>query len=382
MRRFSGRSDCHRCNGKHEPSKCPFIEAECFKCKKQGHIASACRSRSKRFVKPQEDRRNEQQTNTIVHHGVTIGDIFGTTANHKAVKPIMVEVQINGRPVEMELDTGSAVTILNEITWKETLGRPKLQKSNNQLKSYSGHQIAILGDVKAKVTANQQTKVLTATVAGTGHNNLLGRDWLQVLKLNWAEIVAVNSVREDALTSLLQKYELVFKEELGHCKNLKAHIVLQPNAAPKFFKPRPIPYSIKEAVSKDLDRLETLGVLVKIPHSDWVVPVMKPSGAVRICGDFKVTVNPQLKVDQYPLPRPEELFASLNGGQQFTKLDFAEAYLQIEGGQICMVINTHKGLYQYKRLPFGVSSAPAILQQVMDQVSHTPLLLCYLVNHS
>ena len=208
----------------------------------------------------------------------------------------------------------------------------------------------------------------------SGHNNLLGRDWLQVLKLNWAEIVAVNSVREDALTSLLQKYELVFKEELGHCKNLKAHIVLQPNAEPKFFKPRPIPYSIKEAVSKDLDRLETLGVLVKIPYSDWaapVVPVMKPSGAVRICGDFKVTVNPQLKVDQYPLPRPEELFASLNGGQQFTKLDFAEAYLQIEldeGGQKCMVINTHKGLYQYKRLPFGVSSAPAIFQQVMDQV--------------
>ena len=160
VRRFSGRSDCHRCNGKHEPSKCPFIEAECFKCKKQGHIASACRSRSKRFVKPQEDRRNEQQTNTIVHHGVTIGDIFGTTANHKSVKPIMVEVQINGRPVEMELDTGSAVTILNERTWKETLGRPKLQKSNNQLKSYSGHQIAILGEVKAKVTANQQTKVL------------------------------------------------------------------------------------------------------------------------------------------------------------------------------------------------------------------------------
>eukprot|EP00731_Ephydatia_muelleri_P015743 Em0009g167a len=343
VRRFNGRSDCHHCNGKHEPSKCPFIEAECFKCKKLGHIASACRSRSKRFFRPREDRRNEQQTNTIVHHGVTIGDVFGTTANQKSVKPIIVEVQINGRPVDMELDTGSAVTILNEKTWKETLDRPKLQKSNNKLKSYSGHQIAVLGEVMAKVTVNQQTKVLTATVAGTSHNNLLGRDWLQVLKLDWAEIVAVNSVREGALTSLLQKYELVFKEELGHCKNIKAHIVLQPNAEPKFCKPRPIPYSIKEAVR-----------------------------AVRICGDFKVTVNPQIKVDQYPLPRPEELFASLNGGQQFTKLDFSEAYLQIEldeGGQECLVINTHKGLYRYKRLPFGVSSAPAIFQQVIDQVT-------------
>ena len=49
VRRFSVRSNCHRCNGKHAPSKCPFIEAECFKCKKQGHMASACRSRSKFF---------------------------------------------------------------------------------------------------------------------------------------------------------------------------------------------------------------------------------------------------------------------------------------------------------------------------------------------
>jgi hypothetical protein len=161
---------------------------------------------------------------------------------------------------------------------------------------------------------------------------------------------------------------------LGHCKGIKAKIHLKPDAQPKFVKPRPIPYAVKGLVGDDLDRLERIGVLERIAHSDWaapIVPVMKPSGAVRICGDFKVTVNPQIKVDQYPLPRPEELFASLNGGQQFTKLDFSEAYLQLEldeAAQSCLVINTHKGLFRYKRLPFGVSSAPAIFQQVMDQV--------------
>ena len=71
------------------------------------------------------------------------------------------------------------------------------------------------------------------------------------------------------------------------------------------------------------------------------------------------------------LPKPDELFAMLNGGQHFTKLDLSEAYLQIE---LCeeskqfLVINTHKGLHHLNRLPYGVASAPAIFQKVKDQV--------------
>ena len=110
--------------------------------------------------------------------------------------------------------------------------------------------------------------------------------------------------------------------------------------------------------------------------------VPKPSKAIRICGDFSVTVNPQLKINQYPIPRPEELFAALNGGEQFTKLDFSEAYLQLEldeESQQFMVINTHKGLFKYTHLPFGISAAPAVFQQTMDIVLQgLPGVVCYL----
>ena len=61
----------------------------------------------------------------------------------------------------------------------------------------------------------------------------------------------------------------------------------------------------------------------------------------------------------------------LNGGQHFTKLDLSEAYLQIElddESKQFLVINTHKGLYRFNRLPYGVASAPAIFQKVMDEV--------------
>ena len=123
----------------------------------------------------------------------------------------------------------------------------------------------------------------------------------------------------------------------------------------------------------ELDRLEHQGVIKKVPHSDWATPIVvvrKAGGKVRICGDFKITINPVLKTDIYPLPLPEELFQSLNGGSKFPKIDLADVYLQIEleeESKKLVVVNTHKGLYQYQRLPFGLSCAPALFQKIIDQ---------------
>ena len=84
--------------------------------------------------------------------------------------------------------------------------------------------------------------------------------------------------------------------------------------------------------------------------SDWaapIVPVIKSTGAIRICGDFKVTVNPKLEVDKYSLPKPDDLFTSLQGDKRFSTLDVKDAYLQMtldEESQQFLLINTHKGL--------------------------------------
>ena len=70
-------------------------------------------------------------------------------------------------------------------------------------------------------------------------------------------------------------------------------------------------------------------------------------GVLRICGDFKVGVIPVLHTDQYPLPRIEDIFVSLSGGQHFSKIDLAQTYLQMEqeeSSKKYLTINTHKGL--------------------------------------
>ena len=92
---------------------------------------------------------------------------------------------------------------------------------------------------------------------------------------------------------------------------------------------------------------------------------------VRICGDYKLTVNRVSLLDNYPIPSLEDLYSKLSGGKLFIKLDLSHAYEQVcleEGSQKNTTINTPKGLFAYKRLSYGISSAPGIFQRAMEQL--------------
>ena len=101
------------------------------------------------------------------------------------------------------------------------------------------------------------------------------------------------------------------------------------------------------------------------------MPVPKEDQSVRICGDYKVTIKPALHFDQFPLPKPEDFFATLAGGTKFTKLDLSHAYLQVfldPESRKYVAVNTHQGLYRYNRLAFGVASATAMFQETMEKI--------------
>ena len=131
-------------------------------------------------------------------------------------------------------------------------------------------------------------------------------------------------------------------------------------------------------VEAELERLENEGIIKPVHFADWaapIVPVLKSDKSdkksVRICGDFKLTVNKASQLDKNAIPRIEDLFAKMAGGQKYTKLDLYQAYQQVEleeESRKYVVINTHQGLFEYTRLPFGVSSAPGIFQRVMESL--------------
>jgi len=92
-----------------------------------------------------------------------------------------------------------------------------------------------------------------------------------------------------------------------------------------------------DKVEKELERMVKAGILEKVEFSRWatpIVPVLKKDGGIRICGNFSVTVNPALIIDEHPLPKMEELFASMSGGTIFSKIDLKQAYLQLSQKQI------------------------------------------------
>ena len=115
-----------------------------------------------------------------------------------------------------------------------------------------------------------------------------------------------------------------------------------------------------------MDRLEQQSIFQKVSNSDWAAPIVavpKKDGRFWIYGDYKVTINQVLSVEQYPLPWPDELFATLAERKIFSKPNLSQAYLQVQldDASIPYVsINTDQGLYSFTRLSFGVASAPAI----------------------
>ena len=164
-----------------------------------------------------------------------------------------------------------------------------------------------------------------------------------------------------------------------------AKLYVPVEAKPCFWKPRPVPYAIQDKVKGELDRLVKRGILTKVDTSDWASPivVVKADRSLRLCGDYKVSVNRVIDINQYPLPTAEDLFATLSGGKMFnSKIDLSSAYLQLELEDDCkkyLTINTQNGLYQFNRLAFGVASAPAIFQCTMDRILQgIPNVCCYL----
>ena len=311
----------HRCLGEHLASSCKFRSTEYFLCKKVGHIANACKTKQKGKKGNQDPKKsthfmqeedsmpeNTKHTEQEISYG-----LFTTQGN--SANPILAKVNINQIPVEMEVDTDASFSLINKATYDLIFRQSHTQALQ---KTDTGEAICILGKVKVQGNYGEQTyQSLVYVVDGRGPN-LMGRDWLGSLNIT---VGVINSLpTPDVLQEVLQKHTSVFSDKLGTLQGIKVKLQTNPDVAPKIFKACTIPLALREKVETELERLKSLGIIIPVQHSNWaapVVPVLKANGTIRLCGDYRVTINKAAKVDAYPLPSVEELFAALTGENIF-----------------------------------------------------------------
>ena len=176
------------------------------------------------------------------------------------------------------------------------------------------------------------------------------------------------------MASLVKKYNHLFNG-IGKLKNHQQKLHVDPNVKPVAQKPRRVPFHLRKQVSARIDELKKLDIIEPATGpTTWVSPIVaapKPhnSSEVRVCGDYR---QPNLAItrERHPIPTVEELMEDMTGASVFSKIDLRAGYHQIELAEESRDVTTfctHDGLYRYKRLPFGISSASEVFQNAIQQ---------------
>jgi hypothetical protein len=379
---------CSACGkSSHSRDVCRYKDAVCHSCGRKGHIKPVCSKSNKNKVNCVDSDTGDSDTESAV-------EAFGlyhtkTSKTGGTIQPYKVLMDIDSHPVEMEIDTGATRSTVPENVFKSYLGAFKLQDAGVTLYSYSGEKVPLLGKITVPVKygpVSTAAKWLDLVVVQGSRPALFGRDWMKEIRLDWEKIFALtdkppNIPKSPDFTpefeSLLAENHKLFSQKGSGIKGFKATLHLKPGAKQVFQKARPVPYSLVSGVDQEYERLIQADILHPVTHSAWASPavhVPKADGSIRVCGDYK-GVNEQLEDDGYKLPNVQDMFALLShqGGPptMFSTIDLAGAFNQLlldDKSSQLLTLNTRRGLLSAKRLCFGVKTAPALFQRVMEQI--------------
>eukprot|EP00731_Ephydatia_muelleri_P003019 Em0001g3019a len=256
-----------------------------------------------------------------------------------------------------------------EETWKK-LWKPRLSPTTSCYEVANGHPLPALGVFSIPVVLQDSTSSsmsLTFTVTKVPRLNLLGRDAIIKLGINVSALMGLPvNIKQNICRIGLKDFELDVK--------------FKADAKPVFCKPQVVPFAIQEDLCIAYDAGIARGVWQSVQFNNYGTHVVsirrvilsgQTTAKLRVCGDYSVTVNPQLEPHCHPIPRPEDLMQKLGGGYGFTKIDLSDAYNQImhtPESQRRLALSTHRGVLLQMRLSFGISSAPGYFQEIMDML--------------
>ena len=171
----------------------------------------------------------------------------------------LITVMINSVPIEMEVDSGAERSTVPLSTFKQKLQSVcSLQPSSVSLYQYDKSPLSVSGECQAHIRINDRTiQAIFVVVDVKKQFPLLGRDWMSLLHFDVVHLmdkatqVHLNST-DSSSAELVTDFSDVFKDELGVLKGIEATIAVEESALPRFHKPRPVPFALKDKVEQQL----------------------------------------------------------------------------------------------------------------------------------
>lgn len=397
---------CYRCNKVGHMSKdsnCPARGQTCKRCGKMDHFAVCCKTKSENRASAPNAYNNSSQgqsahnvksgggrnfrgskSKTYKVHAVEAdsdsdsdGYVFGLKVDNESDDKVTVKV--GGIETEMLIDSGASVNILDEERFMSLIEQGMTfteGKVDKKLYAY-GHSEPLSLKCKfsasVSLTSNTSEKGKEAdffVLKGIGPG-LLG-------KKTATELGLLQMKTNPDICSLTEEIQNIYPEcfkGVGKLKDYQLKLHIKTDVAPVAQRMYRVPYALRNQVSLKLDELEKNDIIEKVEGpSSWVSPMIvipKPkSKDIRLVVDMR-QANLAIIRDRQPIPTLEEVLYKMNGGAVFSKLDLNMAFHQIELDEESRDITTfvtHKGMYRYKRLSFGVSAAPEKYQHILSQV--------------
>jgi len=295
----------------------------------------------------------------------------------------ILTVQIEGRELKMELDSGAPFGIVSKETLHLIKPTYKLQKTDKQFVSYSGHNIKCIGFTPVNVTMGKTSRKLNLYIIEDKYDSLFDNEWISAFVneipfhnffsasdgIHTITIETPGLLKEQKcrLNQFLANYEDLFSSTPGKLRGPPVAVHFKPGTTPVFACAREVPLALRDAYAKAINAKIASGFYEKVEHSEWASTtyiVMKKNGKLRITGNYKPTLNPHIVIDEYPIPRAEHLFNRMKGAKLFCHLDIMDAYTHLPvdtefSHALTLNTPTH-GLIRPTCAVYGAANIPAV----------------------
>ncbi|XP_046865646.1 uncharacterized protein LOC124459908 [Drosophila willistoni] len=370
---------CGRCGAADHDERsmaCPARNSKCNKCSRFGHYARMCKiALKRRFGTPYDNQRKRPRTSqfqvraideeeTKCHSDNSWSNCFKITGEPEGEET--VSCLVGRSQLQIIIDSGSRYNLISLRDWLQlnSVNATVFNVRNNsstQFGAYASDDVLrVTNAFEAPIRIQERPEMIaTFYVIENGRQSLLGRDTavqLNVLKIG----LGVNKV-----------------DSYAHFPKWKAspvRLAIDHNVRPVQKPMRRFPTALEDRIAERISQAVQQDIIEPVHGpSSWISPVViayKGSGEIRLCLDMR-RANLALSRENYPLPTFDMFMTKLREARCFSRLDLKNAYHQLELDESSRQITTfitHKGLFRYKRLFFGVNSASEIAQRRLEEL--------------